>query len=105
MEPPDLWSTRLPRGMRDQAVRMETTGDLMHWFRAGGIPWLTLSKYRTLDGGTLEHDTVIEERDQAMSDDGVWGEVIHANLGAFAYSKDNELAFAHARVYNDFIVE
>ena len=34
MEPRDLSSTRLPKAMRDQAVRLEYTGDYMHFHRA-----------------------------------------------------------------------
>ena len=104
MEPRDLWSTRLPKAMRDQAVRLEYTGDYMHFHRAGGHEFLTLSKYRDLDR-FIDHGTGFEAREKAMVDDGVWGEVVHSNLAFFAYSPDNELAFAHARVYNDYLVE
>jgi predicted TIM-barrel fold metal-dependent hydrolase len=104
MEPHDLWTTRLPKGMRDRALRFEQTDDLLHWYRAGGIPWFTLSKYRTPDG-TIEHDTDLDDRVRALDEDGVWGEVVHSNVGAFSYSTDHELAMAHARVYNDYLVE
>jgi predicted TIM-barrel fold metal-dependent hydrolase len=105
MEPIDLWSTRLPTRLRDQAVRLEYTGDCMHIFKAGGVEHISFSKYRKLDGGTIEHGTVLEERERALREDGVWGEVVHSNLAAFGYATDNELAFAHARVYNDYLVE
>ena len=104
MEPPDLWTTRLPKAMRDRAVRLESTGDYMHFFRDGGREHITLAKYRSLDG-PIEHDTILEERDQALAADGVWGEVVHSNLAFNGYSADNDLAFAHARVYNDYVVD
>ena len=69
-----------------------------------GREHITLAKYRSLDG-PIEHDTILEERDQALAADGVWGEVVHSNLAFNGYSADNDLAFAHARVYNDYVVE
>jgi predicted TIM-barrel fold metal-dependent hydrolase len=96
MEPPDLWVTRLPKAMRDRAVRLEYTDDVMHFYRAGGHQYLSISRYRDLDGA-IDHDTDFESRRQALTADGVWGEVVHSNL---AFN-----AFAHARVYNDYLFE
>jgi hypothetical protein len=104
LEPPDLWSSRLPRGMRDRAVRLEYTGDYMRFFKVGGRELLALTRYWDFDG-SIDHDTDADNRERDMIEDGVWGEVIHPNLGFFVYSTDNELAFAHARVYNDYLVE
>jgi predicted TIM-barrel fold metal-dependent hydrolase len=104
LEPPDLWMTRLPKGLRERAARLEFTRENMHFIGAGGREILTLSEYRD-QNGPLEPWSTREQREHDMIADGVWGEVVHPNVGLLVYSSDNELAFAHARVYNDYAAE
>ncbi len=41
-----------------------------------------------------------------MDADGVDAQVLHPNLSLFGlYSDDHELSIAHARVYNDYVIE
>jgi predicted TIM-barrel fold metal-dependent hydrolase len=103
-EPPDLWTTRLPRGMRDRAARLAWTGEYMHYVSAGGHYVISLSEYRDLRGTFQEHSTLERWQSDNLAD-GVWGQVIHPNVGLLVYTTDNELAFAHARVYNDYVAE
>ena len=54
---------------------------------------------RTPEG---DPDRIIEDLDL----DGVDVQVMHPNLSLFGlYSDDHELSMAHARVYNDYVIE
>jgi predicted TIM-barrel fold metal-dependent hydrolase len=104
LEPPDLWTTRLPKGMRDRAARLDWTRENMHLIGAGGQEVVTLTEFRDRDSGMRHHST-LDQWESDMHADGVWGDVIHPNVGLLVYSADNALAFAHARVYNNYVVE
>jgi predicted TIM-barrel fold metal-dependent hydrolase len=103
-EPPDLWTTRLPRDMRDRAARLEWTDENMHFIGAGGQEILTLTEYRDSEAAMRQHST-LAHWESDIEADGLWGSVIHPNVGLLSYCADNALAFAHARVYNDYVVE
>ena len=69
-----------------------------------GFEGWTISRYRQTGGRTPEGDPEIILEDMAF--DGVDVAVMHPNLSLFGlYSDDHELSMAHARVYNDYIVE
>lgn len=114
LEPTDLFKTRLPMHLRDRAVWEEdfeldapwVEGGARHFRRlhtAGYEGW-TISRYRQTGGRTPEGDPEHILEDMAL--DGVDVQVMHPNLSLFGlYSDDHELSMAHARVYNDYIVE
>src|SRR4029077_11582961 len=70
---------------------------------AGYEGW-TVSRYRQTGGRTPEGDPEIILEDMDL--DGVDVQVMHPNLSLFGlYSDDHELSIAHARVYNDYVIE
>ena len=70
---------------------------------AGYEGW-TVSRYRQTSGRTPEGDPELILEDMDL--DGVDAQVLHPNLSLFGlYSDDHELSIAHARVYNDYVVE
>ncbi len=114
LEPTDLFKTRLPKHLRDRAVWEEDFELDEPWVENGarsfrrlhtaGYEGWTISRYRQTSGRTPEGDPecILED----MAEDGVDVQVMHPNLSLFGlYSDDHELSIAHARVYNDYIVE
>jgi len=105
LEPPDLFVSRLPAGLRERAARVQVDDDYMH-FIIPGAGTETLSLYRDTQSHVVTHgDMSLEQRQKHLMADGVWGELIHPNLGSFAFVPDGEMAFAQARVYNDYLIE
>ena len=71
--------------------------------RPASTGW-TISRYRQTSGRMPEGDPEMIIEDMAL--DGVDVGVMHPNLSLFGlYSDDHELSMAHARVYNDYIIE
>lgn len=114
LEPTDLFKTRLPKHLRDRAVWEEEFELDEPWVEGGarvfrrlhtaGYEGWTISRYRQTSGRMPEGDPQLILED--MSVDGVDVQVMHPNLSLFGlYSDDHELSMAHARVYNDYIVE
>src|SRR5579864_1381372 len=113
LEPTDLFKTRLPKHLRDMAVWEEDIevdpavyGGVRVFRRlhTPGFEGWTVSRYRQTRGRTPEGDPrlIIEDMDL----DGVDVQVMHPNLSLFGlYSDHHELSMAHARVYNDYVVE
>ena len=113
LEPSDLFRTRLPKHLRDRAVWEEdfeieplVEGGVRHFRRlhTPGFEGWTISRYRQSDGPapTGDPDRILDD----MSEDGVAASLMHPNLSLFGlYSDDNELSMAHARVYNDYLIE
>ena len=69
-----------------------------------GFRGLHVSRFRHYDGSpnTGDPDRIVEDLDL----DGIDAQLMHPNLSLFGlYSDDHELSMAHARVYNDYIVE
>ncbi len=115
LEPTDLFKTRLPKHLRDRAV-WEEDFELDEPMGGGRGTVVPASAHRRLRG--LDHLPVSPDRAAArqratrsriledMAEDGVDVQVMHPNLSLFGlYSDDHELSIAHARVYNDYIVE
>lgn len=114
LEPPDLFKTRLPKHLRDRAVWEDDFELDEPWVEGGatkfrrlhtpGFEGWTISRYRQTRGRTPEGDPehILED----MDFDGVDAQVLHPNLSLFGlYSDDHELSMAHARVYNDYVIE
>ncbi|MDZ7675454.1 MAG: amidohydrolase family protein [Acidimicrobiales bacterium] len=114
LEPTDLFKTRLPEHLRDRAVWEEDFELEEPWVEDGatrfrrlhtpGFEGWTVSRYRQTRGRMPEGDPDMILED--MDFDGVDAQVLHPNLSLFGlYSDDHELSMAHARVYNDYVVE
>jgi len=113
LEPIDLFKTRLPINLRDRAVweedfevdpPFEGGAKVFRRLHTPGFEGWTISRYRQTKGRTPEGDPQIILED--MDAEGVDVQVMHPNLSQFGlYTDDHELSIAHARVYNDFIVE
>jgi len=113
LEPTDLFRTRLPKHLRDRAVWEEdfeieplVEGGVRDFRRlhTPSFEGWTVSRFRHYDGSpnTGDPDRIIEDMDL----DGLDVQLMHPNLSLFGlYSDDHELSMAHARVYNDYIVE
>ena len=113
LEPTDLFTTRLPKHLRDRGVweddfeiepLVEGGARVFRRLHTPGFEGWTISRYRQTSGRMPEGDPemIIEDLDA----DGVDVGVMHPNLSLFGlYSDDHELSIAHARVYNDYIVE
>ena len=113
LEPTDLFRTRLPAHLRDRAVWEEDfeveplVDDGARIFRrlhTPGFEGWTISRYRQTGGRMPEGDPdrILED----MDFDGINVQLMHPNLSLFGlYSDDHELSMAHARVYNDYLIE
>jgi hypothetical protein len=113
LEPTDLFRTRLPENLRDRGVweddfeiepLVEGGARIFRRLHTPGFEGWTISRYRQTGGRMPEGDPemIIED----LNSDGVDVGVMHPNLSLFGlYSDDHELSIAHARVYNDYIVE
>jgi predicted TIM-barrel fold metal-dependent hydrolase len=114
IEPVDLFKTRLPRQLRERALWEEeftldepivpgghTEFKKLHTI---GFDGWTISKYRQLGGETPDGEPEHILRD--MNLDGVDASVMFPNLSLFVlFTDDHELSMAHARVWNDYLVE
>jgi hypothetical protein len=113
LEPTDLFRTRLPTHLRDRGVweedfEIEPLVDggarIFRRLHTPGFEGWTISRYRQTGGRTPEGDP--EQILEDMDLDGVDVQVMHPNLSLFGlYSDDHELSMAHARTYNDYVIE
>ena len=113
VEPSDLFRTRLPKHLRDRGFWEEdfeveplVPGGVREFarVRTPGFEGWAVSRYRHYDGSphTGDPERMLEDMDL----DGIDAQVMHPNRSLFAlYSDDHELSIAHARVYNDYVVE
>jgi len=114
IEPVDLFKARLPKQLRERALWEEeftldepivpgghTEFKKLHTI---GFDGWTISKYRQTGGETPDGDPDHIIRD--MNFDGVDASVMFPNLSLFVlFTDDHELSMAHARVWNDYLVE
>lgn len=113
VEPTDLFRTRLPAHLRERAYWEESfeieplvEGGATEFarVRTPGFDGWAVSRYRHFDGSAHTGDPKRMLDD--MDSDGIDAQVMHPNRSLFAlYSDDHELSIAHARVYNDYVVE
>ncbi len=113
LEPIDLFKTRLPEHLRDLAVWeeeievepfVEGGARVFRKLHTPGFEGWTVSRYRQTSGRTPEGDPEIILED--MDADGVDAQVLHPNLSQFGLFTDHhEMSIAHARVYNDYVME
>lgn len=113
LEPTDLFKTRLPKHLRDRAVWeedfeiepfVEGGARIFRRLHTSGFEGWTVSRYRQTGGRMPEGDPEIILEDMDL--DGVDATVMYPNLSLFGlYSDDHELSMAHARVYNDYVIE
>jgi predicted TIM-barrel fold metal-dependent hydrolase len=114
VEPTDLFTSRLPKHLRELAVweedfEIEPLGDDGYpYFRklhTPGFEGWTYARYRHHDGTPQAGDParIIEDLDA----DGVWAQLMHPNHALFGlFTHDHhELSMAHARVYSDYVSE
>jgi predicted TIM-barrel fold metal-dependent hydrolase len=115
IEPMDLFKTRLPKHLRDRAVWEEEfevepltdEGWPVREFRhlhTPGFEGYTFSRWRHKDGtpNTGDPERILEDMDY----DGIDATLLHPNLSLFAFwTDDHEFSLAHARVYNDYLIE
>jgi predicted TIM-barrel fold metal-dependent hydrolase len=113
VEPTDLFRTRLPKHLRDRGFWEEdfeieplVEGGVRDFarVRTPGFEGWAVSRYRHFDGAphTGDPDLVLHDMDL----DGIDVQLMHPNRSLFAlYSDDHDLSIAHARVYNDYVVE
>ncbi len=113
LEPTDLFITRLPTHLRDRAVWEEdfeiepleegAVRDFRRLHSPSFEGW-TVSRFRHYDGSPNTGDParILDDMDR----DGIDAQVMHPNLSLFGlFSDHHELSMAHARVYNDYIIE
>ncbi len=114
VEPVDLYKTRLPKNMRDQALWEEDTildeplvpggHTEFRTVHTPGYEGWTVSRYRQFPGPTPDGlpSSILRDLDR----DGVDATVLFPNLSFFAlYTDVHERSIAHARVYNDWLAE
>jgi predicted TIM-barrel fold metal-dependent hydrolase len=113
LEPITLFKERLPEHLRDRAVWEEEIeiepfvdggASVFRKLHTPGFEGWTVSRYRQTSGRTPEGDPEIILED--MDADGVDAQVLHPNLSQFGlFTDDHESSIAHARVYNDYVLE
>ena len=114
IEPTDLFKTRLPKNMRDRALWEEEFvldepivpggHTVFRKLHTPGYEGWTVSRYRQSGGPTPDGDPEGILRDMDL--DGVDASVMFPNLSLFVlFTDDHELSIAHARTYNDYVVE
>ena len=114
VEPTDLFTSRLPKHLRELAVweedfEIEPLGeDGYRYYRklhTPGFEGWTYARYFHHDGTPQcgDPDRVADD----LRSDGIGGTLLHPNHALFGlYTHDHhELSIAHARVYSDFVTE
>jgi predicted TIM-barrel fold metal-dependent hydrolase len=120
-EPPDLWTSRLPAGYRDEAPHVERRDGVDMWVLPGGLRSGTPGQLATAffrgeptGPSTFEeiHPAAYDARARlALMDDlGLYAQILYPNVGGFGATQwmslpDEQLALACVRAYNDFLVE
>jgi uncharacterized protein len=122
-EPPDLWTSRAPAGMRDRVPQMRLVNGLDHWFVEDkdvgpmGASVVTRSLDKIHDRVSLERFDMIDPagydaklRLERMDEAGLFAQVVYPNGtgfmgGKFAEIEDADLRLACVQIYNDAVAE
>jgi len=120
VEPPDLWTARVSRGLVDRAPRVVSQDDGDWWFVDGrktmsfvGIQagarfakdpdkLVTSARFEDVRAAAYDPQRYLAENEE----DGVWGSVLYPSEGLVIFSVPNtEVVSAAMRAYNDWIAE
>src|ERR1700733_9101381 len=110
LEPGDLWSSRLPKAMRDRAPRYDYTETHRIW-SVEGKPYLKepLATEAHEDGTPIAVPRGADDvplRLKELDADGIWAETIFGNMGVACLGyEDPAFALACAQVFNDYAAE
>jgi predicted TIM-barrel fold metal-dependent hydrolase len=120
-EPPDTWTSRVPRKWVDDVPHIERIKGRDMWVAGGtklAIPGQ--SAMAGFDGTLPDHPLTYDDMPRAawdpkarvefMDSQGIWAQILYPNVGGFGGSywislDDRELALACVRAYNDFQIE
>ncbi|MBW2267469.1 MAG: amidohydrolase family protein [Deltaproteobacteria bacterium] len=120
-EPPDLWTSRVPRKWQDQVPRMERRGGEDLWIIAGepaGAPGYTAMA--GFDGTVPDHPKTFDEcppatydakaRLELMDAEGMYANLLYPNTAGFGSQlflrlDEPELQLACVQAYNDFLID
>jgi predicted TIM-barrel fold metal-dependent hydrolase len=124
VEPVDLWTSRLPAGLRDRAPRAEQDPVNRHWYVTGadGTRGVDLTLSRAAGMTTAEVDAILAEDPTAdvgahggsdpvarlldLWHDDTVADVLYPTAGLSVLQMDDvELQEACARAYNDWLIE
>ncbi len=105
IEPADLWTTRMPKALRERAPKYEYSAGHRTWY-FNGRPFIKepLAIEAREDGSLVPED--VPSRLKELDQDGVWAETIFGNMAPFCLgTKDTDYGMAMARAYNDHLAE
>jgi uncharacterized protein len=123
VEPPDLWTSRLPAKWADRSPRVEWDDNVGQFrWKVGNVFLSAVGCYAVAGwkGPFPSHPSTLEEADPAcfeaesrlrhMDETGIFAQVLYPNLigfesHAFINQLGPEMALDCVRVYNDFIAE
>jgi len=125
-EPPDLWISRAPAGMKDRMPVMRTEDGISNWY-LGGELWCTTggnvveqlngSSQKVLGAHILqpferiaESAWQVKKRLEVMDQQGIYAEILYPNAIGFSSNHmmevdDLELRLAITKTYNDFLAD
>ena len=120
VEPPDLWTARMPKRFGDRAPHVVSLDDGDWWFVDGrktqsfigiqtGVRFakdpdrlVTSARFEQVRPAAYDPRRYLDENEQ----DGVWGSVIYPSEGLVIFSVPNtEVVTAAMRAYNDWLAE
>jgi predicted TIM-barrel fold metal-dependent hydrolase len=115
-EPHDLWSKRLPDGLREAAPQRIQSQEDGGWrlivngqedLSGGRLPSAQLATAEEIEENRRrEANASVEVRLAMMHDDGLHGEMVYPTIGLYVYGVQRpDVGIASCRVYNDWIHE
>jgi predicted TIM-barrel fold metal-dependent hydrolase len=120
-EPPDVWTSRVPRRYVDRVPQVRRVAGADLWFlgdeQIGAVgPTAPAGYAEAMPVTPLGYDDIVpaawiaEERVKLMDQRGVWAEVLYPNVAGFGGQKflklgDADLMLSCVRAYNDFQAE
>lgn len=123
-EPPDLWTSRVPRHMRHRVPVLRTVEGTSHWFLADE-PWATIGGHAIARGRVKQcgvatsiqpFDAIdpsawrVKDRLALLDDEGIFAQILYPNgIGfasnhIFAVADETDRAMI-LQIYNDFLVD